>query len=88
MAKKKGTPGRGKKECPGCGEYVGVRVQECECGHKFPVKAKSASGGSDWTNELKALRAKMEKRLGQIDGEIEALQEEKKSVAAQLKKLT
>ena len=28
-------PGRGRKQCPDCQVYVGVRTQECECGHEF-----------------------------------------------------
>ena len=28
-------PGRGRKQCPECQVYVGVRTQECECGHEF-----------------------------------------------------
>lgn len=28
-------PGRGRKQCPECKTYVGVRTQDCECGYKF-----------------------------------------------------
>lgn len=39
--------GRGKKQCKGCGIFLGVRTQECSCGYKFSksiaaVKAPSA----------------------------------------------
>lgn len=27
--------GRGRKQCPKCEVYLGVRVAECECGHEF-----------------------------------------------------
>ena len=29
--------GRGRKYCPNCKEYVGVRTLECSCGHKFEI---------------------------------------------------
>lgn len=38
-------PGRGRKQCPSCEKYVGVRTKNCSCGHSFlrkktaPVKA-------------------------------------------------
>jgi hypothetical protein len=28
-------PGRGRKQCPDCQSYIGVRTQNCECGHEF-----------------------------------------------------
>jgi len=41
----KAKAGPGKKECPKCKKLVGVRTQECECGHKFePKTAKQKSG--------------------------------------------
>lgn len=36
MAKKKAGPGR--RECPKCHEFVGVRTATCECGHVFEPK--------------------------------------------------
>lgn len=33
--KKSTKPSRGRKMCPGCQQYVGVRTIECDCGHKF-----------------------------------------------------
>lgn len=32
--------GPGKKQCPNCKSYVGVRLYVCECGHEF-VKGKN-----------------------------------------------
>lgn len=28
-------PGRGRKQCPGCNLYIGVRSAKCTCGHVF-----------------------------------------------------
>ena len=37
---KKNAGGPGKKQCPNCSEYVGVRSQTCpKCQHEFPKKA-------------------------------------------------
>ncbi len=33
------TPGRGRKLCPGCNKYPGVRSRICQCGHEFSLKA-------------------------------------------------
>jgi hypothetical protein len=41
MAKKKAGPGM--KQCPKCENYMGVRTQVCECGHKFTKSRKGAS---------------------------------------------
>lgn len=30
-------PGRGRKQCPACKIYVGVRSHSCPCGHAFKV---------------------------------------------------
>ena len=30
--------GKGKKQCPSCQKYVGVRTEVCECGHQFKSK--------------------------------------------------
>lgn len=40
MAKELATsPGRGRKHCPGCNKYPGVRSAVCSgCGHKFEAK--------------------------------------------------
>lgn len=27
--------GRGRKQCPACHNYVGVRTRQCDCGHEF-----------------------------------------------------
>ena len=44
MATKKNEGGRGKKQCPKCQAYLGARQAKCECGHEFPVKARTARG--------------------------------------------
>lgn len=31
-------PGKGRKECPDCKIFVGVRTSKCECGHVFGFK--------------------------------------------------
>lgn len=31
--------GKGKKQCPSCKNFVGVRTRVCECGHEFPAPA-------------------------------------------------
>lgn len=36
-------PGRGRKQCPECNAYVGVRTPQCNCGHAFGAKPKSSS---------------------------------------------
>jgi hypothetical protein len=36
--KKDNNPGRGKKQCPDCEMYVGIRTYQCDCGHKFVEK--------------------------------------------------
>jgi transposase len=59
---------RGKKRCPECSKIVGVRLQNCSCGHKFVAKKKTTSkktGGSGrkkisadeikWVLEIKQL---------------------------------
>jgi len=33
-------PSRGLKHCSGCQKYVGVRTQECDCGHTFVIAEK------------------------------------------------
>jgi len=33
-------PGRGRKQCPECKEYVGVRNTDCKCGHMFTSTLK------------------------------------------------
>lgn len=35
-------PSRGRKQCPNCQAYVGVRLQKCECGYEFK-KGQSVS---------------------------------------------
>ena len=32
------TKGKGRKQCPQCEKYVGVRTHQCDCGHNFPGK--------------------------------------------------
>jgi len=34
------NPGRGKKQCPNCENYVGVRTYQCACGYEFVAKVK------------------------------------------------
>lgn len=34
-------PGRGRKPCPSCKIYVGVRTTQCQCGHSFSSKKKA-----------------------------------------------
>jgi hypothetical protein len=36
----KTVPGRGKKQCPKCERYLGVRSAKCDCGYEFPRKEK------------------------------------------------
>lgn len=36
------TGGPGRKRCPACSKYVGVRVGECACGHKFAKDTPAA----------------------------------------------
>ena len=36
------TVGRGQKQCPQCGAVVGVRLQQCACGHVFVAKTPGA----------------------------------------------
>lgn len=36
-------PGRGRKQCPNCKAYVGVRTQDCVCGHNFATNGSVAS---------------------------------------------
>jgi len=37
------TPGRGRKHCPGCNKYPGVRSKTCPgCNHVFAAKPKTA----------------------------------------------
>src|SRR3954454_8720942 len=55
MAKTK-TTGQGKKQCPECGEVVGVRTKECpKCKHQFEIKtaskSKAKSNGVDLEKE-------------------------------------
>ena len=38
--------GRGRKPCPKCGNYVGVRSSLCECGHEF-VKGQTTVATAD-----------------------------------------
>jgi len=33
--------GKGKKQCPACKKYVGLRTDVCACGHTFVAKAKT-----------------------------------------------
>lgn len=35
IVKKFDGPGRGRKHCPSCDSYIGVRTKVCSCGHKF-----------------------------------------------------
>jgi hypothetical protein len=42
-AKEYDTPGRGRKQCPQCKVYVGVRTHDCSCGHSFAEKGSVAS---------------------------------------------
>ena len=36
-------PSQGKKPCPSCKRYLGVRTQTCECGHIFEKREKTVS---------------------------------------------
>lgn len=33
-------PGKGRKQCPGCNKYLGVRHKKCKCGHEFKPRPK------------------------------------------------
>jgi acetone carboxylase gamma subunit len=33
--------GRGRKQCPSCNQFVGVRISKCDCGHVFSAKDKA-----------------------------------------------
>ena len=33
--------GKGKKQCPACKKYVGLRTAACACGHPFALKTKA-----------------------------------------------
>lgn len=35
-------PGPGRKQCPSCKAYIGVRTAVCPCGHAFEKKARPA----------------------------------------------
>ncbi len=37
--------GKGRKLCPDCGSYVGVRTSFCECGHEF-IKGQSTNAST------------------------------------------
>jgi uncharacterized Zn finger protein (UPF0148 family) len=37
------TPGRGKKQCPECKVYLGVRNGKCICGHEFVAAQKKST---------------------------------------------
>ena len=52
---KEETAGRGKKQCPECKVYVGVRTHQCECGHVFsgrqPTKKERDAENDKATDE-------------------------------------
>ena len=37
------APGRGKKQCPQCKIYIGVRNRVCVCGHEFVAAQKKST---------------------------------------------
>ena len=37
------TGGRGKRQCPNCKVYVGIRTEQCVCGHEFQKKVANAA---------------------------------------------
>ena len=39
--------GKGRKPCPSCGNYVGVRTLLCECGHEFVIGASASATTAD-----------------------------------------
>lgn len=39
-------PSRGRKQCPNCSLYVGVRLAQCSCGHMFDAKAPAKMADS------------------------------------------
>ena len=45
--------GKGKKQCPACKKYVGLRTAACACGHPFALKtkAKAAQEPDDEDND-------------------------------------
>ena len=52
-----GVSSKGRKECPSCNEWVGVRSAQCaECGHVFNQEALD--------NKMARLEAKTDKKMG------------------------
>ena len=43
MAVKAQEKSRGRKQCPNCGTFVGVRTKVCSCGYEFPMKTKQVA---------------------------------------------
>lgn len=43
--------GRGRRRCPNCNTYVGVRLQVCECGHEFVKGSKKRDPENEVTEE-------------------------------------
>lgn len=42
---------RGRKQCPNCSSYVGVRLQLCDCGHEFVKGENKQEVESEITEE-------------------------------------
>lgn len=87
MAKKKATKaaatkkvgaGPGRRQCPKCEEYVGVRTHRCACGHAFPVKSsktkpKAAGAAPDFSSKRSYQQAiaQTQDRIDAIDQLVE-----------------
>jgi hypothetical protein len=48
------TGGKGKKQCPKCKVFVSAKLRQCNCGHDFPIKAKTKVAKQKATNESTA----------------------------------
>ena len=69
-APKKAAKGKqGKRECPKCKKFVGVRKRECDCGHKFPAPQKRAAkraratAGAFSKDQLAAEKKRLENQI-------------------------
>lgn len=68
MAKKKAVRGRGRKQCPKCKSFVGVRTITCDCGYEFPGRSKvgvnpRAAEQDRFRNSLIAEKNRLEEQL-------------------------
>lgn len=66
-------PGRGRKQCPECNTYVGVRAKVCKCGYVFPKTVASNNNLKSAIEKVNEEKATPEERalafaLGFQDG--------------------